>query len=42
MARVGISEIRIRRKAFATLVSRPMREKVVSRGDVLWNWTLKF
>jgi hypothetical protein len=27
MARVGISEIRIRRKALATLVSMPMREK---------------
>jgi hypothetical protein len=42
MARVGISEIRMRRKAFATEVSRPMREKVVSRAEVLWNWTFRF
>jgi hypothetical protein len=42
MARVGISERRVRRKAFETEVSIPVREKEVSCGVWLWNWTLKF
>jgi hypothetical protein len=42
MASVGISASRIRRKAFATEVSIPVREKAVSCGAWLWNLTLKF
>jgi len=42
MARVGISESRMRRKALATEVSRPVREKVVSWGEWVWKVTLKF
>lgn len=42
MARVGISEMRMRRKALAMLASIPMREKAASWGQFLWNWTVKF
>jgi hypothetical protein len=42
MARVGISASRMRRKALATEVSRPVREKDVSWGWWEWNWTPKF
>jgi len=42
MARVGTSAIKMRRKAFATDASRPMREKEASCWALVWNWILKF
>ncbi len=42
MARVGISAMRMRRKALATAASMPIREKEASKGSLWWNWTWKF
>lgn len=42
MARVGISERRMRRNALATEVSIPVRENSVLLGECLWKLTLKF
>ena len=42
MAKVGISAMRIRRKAFAMEASIPTREKTASRGLFLWNCTWNF
>ena len=41
IARLGISAIRMRRKALAIEASRPMRENTDSKGSLWWNWTLK-
>jgi hypothetical protein len=41
MAIVGISEMRMRRKAFAMEASTPTREKDDSSRVRWWNWTLK-
>jgi hypothetical protein len=41
MARVGISEIRMRRKALAMEASTPISEKEASNCSFWWNWTLK-
>lgn len=41
MASVGISAMRMRRKAFASEASMPTREKEASLASLRWNWMEK-